>query len=152
MAKFDPYNWWKRGVRMTTPLRTAPRGASEPLVWYQILNGDFKHSPYWEMSKKEVGLWKKEVDEYRKKNPRISEKSVQDFADSRWRMYHKRIEKLKESHLQYEVSRLHLLKEGLIQAFGMDIWDETVEKCDGDETKLYEEYKKEAIKLKGELK
>ena len=112
----------------------------------------FKHSPYWEMSKKEVGLWNKEVDEYRKKNPRISEKSVQDFADSRWRMYHKRIEKLKESHLQYEVSRLHLLKEGLIQAFGMDIWDETVEKCDGDETKLYEEYKKEAIKLKGELK
>jgi hypothetical protein len=104
------------------------------------------------MSKKEVGLWKKEVDEYRKKNPRISEKSVQDFADYRWRMYHKRIEKLKESHLQYETSRLHLLKEGLIQAFGMDIWDEIVEKCDGDETKLYQEYKKEAIKLKGELK
>ena len=151
MAKFDPYNWWKRGVRMTTPLRKVPRGASEPLVWYQILNGDFKHSPYWEMSKKEVDLWNKEVDEYRKKNPRISEKSVQDVADSRWRMYHKRIEKLKESHLQYEVSRLHLLKEGLIQAFGMDIWDEMVEKCDGDETKLYQEYKKQAIKTKGEI-
>jgi hypothetical protein len=103
------------------------------------------------MSKKEVDLWNKEVDEYRKKNPRISEKSVQDFADSRWRMYHKRIEKLKESHLQYEVSRLHLLKEGLIQAFGMDIWDEMVEKCDGDETKLYQEYKKQAIKTKGEI-
>ena len=151
MAKFDPYNWWKRGVRMTTPLRKAPRGALEPLVWYQILNGDFKYSPYWEMSRKEVDLWNKEVDEYRKKNPRISERSVQDFADSRWRMYHKRIEKLKESHLQYEVSRLHLLKEGLIQAFGMDIWDEMVEKCDGDETKLYQEYKKQAIKTKGEI-
>jgi hypothetical protein len=105
------------------------------------------------MSKKEVDYWKKEVEDYRKKNPRVSEKSIQDFADARWRMYHKRIEKLKESHLQYETSRLHLLKEGLIQAFGVDIWDEVVEKCDGDETKLYNLYKKESNKiLKGELK
>ena len=153
MAKFDPYNWWKRGVRMTTPLRKVPKGSSEPLVWYQILNGDFKHSPYWEMSRKEVDYWKKEVDDYRKKNPRISEKSVQDFADSRWRMYHKRIERLRESHLQYEVSRLAMLKEGLINAFGIDIWDEMVEICDGDETKLYKLYKTESTKRKkGELK
>lgn len=153
MAKFDPYNWWKRGVRMTTPLRKVPKGSSEPLVWYQILNGDFKHSPYWEMSRKEVDYWKKEVDDYRKKNPRISEKSVQDFAESRWRMYHKRIERLRESHLQYEVSRLAMLKEGLINAFGVDIWDEMVEICDGDETKLYKLYKTESTKRKkGELK
>jgi len=145
MAKFDPYNWWKRGVRMTTPLRKVPKGASEPLVWYQILNGDFKHSPYWEMSRKEVDYWKKEVDDYRKKNPRITEKSVQDFADTRWRMYHKRIERLRESHLQYEVTRLAMLKEGLIQAFGIDIWDELVERCDGDETKLYNQYKKKVM-------
>ena len=136
---------------MTTPLRKVPKGASEPLVWYQILNGDFKHSPYWEMSKKEVDYWKKEVEDYRKKNPRISEKSLQDFADARWRMYHKRIEKLKESHLQYETSRLALLKEGLVNAFGVDIWDEVVEKCDGDETKLYKEYKKQTSKIKGEI-
>ena len=150
MAKFDPYNWWKRGVRMTTPLRKIPKGSSEPLVWYQILNGDFKHSPYWEMSRKEVDYWKKEVDDYRKKNPRISEKSVQDFADSRWRMYHKRIERLRESHLQYEVSRLAMLKEGLINAFGIDIWDEMAEICDGDETKLYKLYKTESTKRKKE--
>lgn len=136
---------------MTTPLRKIPKGSSEPLVWHQIQNGDFKHSPYWEMSKKEVDYWKKEVEDYKKKNPRISEKSVQDFADARWRMYHKRIEKLKESHLQYETSRLHLLKEGLIQAFEVDIWDEVVERCDGDETKLYNQYKKETIKSKGEI-
>ena len=136
---------------MTTPLRKVPKGTSEPLVWHQIQNGDFKYSPYWEMSKKEVEYWEKEVADYRKKNPRVSEKSIQDFADSRWGMYHKRIEKLKESHLQYETSRLALLKEGLIQAFGVDIWDEMIEKCDGDETKLYKEYKKEAIKLKGEI-
>jgi len=136
---------------MTTPLRKVPKGSSEPLVWHQIQNGDFRHSPYWEMSKKEVDYWKKEVADYRKKNPRISEKSVQDFADSRWRMYHKRIERLKESHLQYEVSRLALLKEGLAQAFGIDIWEEMVEKCDGDETKLYNQYKKETIKIKGEI-
>lgn len=153
MAKFDPYNWWKRGVRMTTPLRKVPKGASEPLVWYQILNGDFKHSPYWEMSNKETDYWKKEIADYRKKNPRITEKSVQDFADARWRMYHRRIERLRESHLQYEVTRLAMLKEGLINAFEVDIWDELVERCDGDETKLYKMYKTESIKRKkGELK
>jgi len=153
MAKFDPYNWWKRGVRMTTPLRKVPKGASEPLVWYQILNGDFKHSPYWEMSNKETDYWKKEIADYRKKNPRITEKSVQDFADARWRMYHRRIERLRESHLQYEVARLAMLKEGLINAFEVDIWDELVERCDGDETKLYKMYKTESIKRKkGELK
>lgn len=150
MAKFDPYNWWKRGVRMTTPLRKVPKGASEPLVWYQILNGDFKHSPYWEMSNKETDYWKKEIADYRKKNPRITEKSVQDFADARWRMYHRRIERLRESHLQYEVTRLAMLKEGLINAFGVDIWDELVERCDGDETKLYKMYKTESIKRKKE--
>lgn len=150
MAKFDPYNWWKRGVRMTTPLRKVPKGASEPLVWYQILNGDFKHSPYWEMSNKETDYWKKEIADYRKKNPRITEKSVQDFSDSRWRMYHRRIERLRESHLQYEVTRLAMLKEGLINAFGVDIWDELVERCDGDETKLYKMYKTESIKRKKE--
>jgi hypothetical protein len=149
MAKFDPYNWWKRGVRMTTPLRKAPRGASEPLVWHQIQNGDFRPSPYWDMSIKEIDHWKKEIEDYKGKNPRISEESVRDFADSRWRMYRKRIEKLKESHLQYETSRLSLLKEGLIKAFGVDIWDEMTEKCDGDETKLYKNYKTEAIKRKG---
>lgn len=151
MAKFDPYNWWKRGVRMTTPLKKLPKGATEPLVWYQIQNGDFKCSPYWEMAKKETVYWEKEVEEYRRKNPRISDRSLQDFSDSRRRIYHKRAEKLKESHIQYEISRLDLLKEGLFKAFGVDLWDKMVEKCDGDETKLYEEYKKEAIKLKGEI-
>jgi hypothetical protein len=135
---------------MTTPLRKVPKGASEPLVWYQILNGDFKHSPYWEMSNKETDYWKKEIVDYRKKNPRITEKSVQDFADARWRMYHRRIERLRESHLQYEVTRLAMLKEGLINAFGVDIWDELVERCDGDETKLYKMYKTESIKRKKE--
>ena len=136
---------------MTTPLRKLPRGASEPLVWYQILNGDFKHSPYWSMANKEVDYWKKEIEDYKKKNPRVTEGAVKDFADTRWRMYHKRMEKLKEAHLQYEISRLALLKEGLVNAFGIDIWDEMVEKCDGDETKLYKQYKTEAIKRKGEI-
>lgn len=136
---------------MTTPLRKAPKGSSEPLVWYQILHGDFKLSPYWEMSNKEIEYWKKEVEDYRKKNPRVSEKSVEEFSDSRWRMYHKRIEKLRESHLQYEVTRLGMLKEGLIKAFGIDIWEEIVEKCDGDETKLYKLYKEESIKRKKKL-
>ena len=151
MARFDPYNWWKRGVRMTTPLRKVPKGSSEPLVWYQILNGDFKHSPYWSMANKEVDYWKKEIEDYKKKNPRVTEGAVKDFADTRWRMYHKRMEKLKEAHLQYEISRLALLKEGLVNAFGIDIWDEMVEKCDGDETKLYKQYKIEVIKRKGEI-
>ena len=96
----------------------------------------------------EAYFWNQEIEEHRAKNSRISEDSVRDFSNSRWKIYHKRIEKLKEEHLRYETNRLSLLKEGLIKAFNLDIWEEIVEKCDGDETKLYNEYKIETIKRK----
>jgi hypothetical protein len=100
------------------------------------------------MADKELVYWEKEIKEYKVKNPRISEASVRDFANNRWKVYHKRIEKLKEEHLRYETNRLSLLKEGLIKTFDLDIWEEIVEKCDGDETKLYNQYKIETIKRK----
>jgi hypothetical protein len=148
MEKFNPYTWWKRGVKVNPPTKKKPKGATEPLIWYQILNGDFKESPYWEMSNQEFVYWKREVDEYKSKNSRISESSAQDFSNARWKVYHKRIEKLREEHLKHETNRISLLKEGLIKAFNIDIWEEIIEKCDGDETKLYNEYKIETIKRK----
>jgi hypothetical protein len=148
MAKFNPYTWWKRGVKVNPPTKKKPKGATEPLVWYQILNGDFKESPFWEMSNQEFVYWKKEVDEYKAKNSRISESSARDFSNARWKVYHKRIEKLREEHLKHETNRISLLKEGLIKAFEIDIWEEIIEKCEGDETKLYNEYKIETIKRK----
>jgi hypothetical protein len=148
MAKFNPYTWWKRGVTVNPLLKKKPKGSTEPLIWHQILNGDFKESPYWKMANQELVYWKKEVEDYKAKNPRITDRSVQDFANLRWKVYHKRIEKLKEEHLKYETNRISLLKEGLIKAFDIDIWEEMVEKCDGDETKLYNEYKIETIKRK----
>jgi hypothetical protein len=152
MSAFDPYNWWKRGVKVTTPLRKSPKGSPDPLVWHQIQHGDFRPSPYWKMSEAEVSLWEKEVKDYRRKNPRVTEESIQEFAENRWRTYRRRIEKLKESHLQYEISRIEMLKQGLIEAFGIDIWEEMIEKCDGDETTLYHQYKIESLKRKGETK
>lgn len=151
MPKFDPYSWWKRGVRVTTPIKKAPKYSADPLVWHQIQHGDFRPSPYWEMSNKEVDLWKSEIKTYKEKNPRVSEDSIRDFSETRWKMYQKRIEKLRIDHITYEASRLELLKEGLISAFGVDIWENVLLKCDGDETKLYNLYKKEAIKLKEKI-
>jgi DNA polymerase elongation subunit (family B) len=147
MAKFS---WWKRGVKVTTPIKKVPKGSSEPLVWHQIQHGDFRPSPYLEMAKIEFEMWKNEIEKYKSKNPRVSEDSIRDFSNLRWRTYHKRIEKLKGDHIQYESSRLKMLKDGLISAFGMDIWEKVIEKCEGDETNLYNLYKKETMKIKGE--
>jgi len=63
MAKFNPYTWWKRGVKINPPTKKKPKGATEPLIWYQILNGDFKESPFWEMSNQEFVYWKQEVED-----------------------------------------------------------------------------------------
>lgn len=138
------FNWWKRGIKITKPLSKAPKGSGNPLVWHQIQHGDFRPSPYWEMSREEINLFEKEVEKRRKENPYSSEEHIQNWARSRWSTYWKRIEKLKESHIEYENKRILLLKKGLIDAFGKDVWEESVMECEGDEMDLYEIYKKKS--------
>jgi len=150
MGKFDVFNWWKRGVRVNTPLTKAPKGSGYPLVWHQIQHGDFRPSPYWEMSNEEFRLFDKEVESYRKEKPYLGNDSVEEWSRPRWKVYHKRIEKLRESHVEYEQKRISLLKRGLIEAFDYDVWDESISQCDGDEMDLYEIYKLNSAKKRNE--
>ena len=150
MGKFDVFNWWKRGVRVNTPLTKAPKGSGYPLVWHQIQHGDFRPSPYWEMSNEEFRLFDKEVEAYRKEKPYLGNDSVEEWARPRRKVYHKRIEKLRESHIEYEQKRISLLKRGLIEAFDYDVWEESISQCDGDEMDLYEIYKLNSTKKRNE--
>lgn len=120
---FDRFNWWKRGVKVTKPLAKVPAGSDKPLVYHQILHGDFRPSPYWDMAKQEEEYLRQEVEKYKKANPTARPDTVRDFEYSRARIYTKRANKLRESHQEYEVSRLDMLRKGLKDAFGHDEWE-----------------------------
>lgn len=150
MGKFDVFNWWKRGVRVTTPLTKCPKGSGHPLVWHQIQHGDFRPSPYWEMSNEEFKLFEKEIQDYLKKKPYIGQEALDEWSRSRWPTYRKRIEKLRESHVEYENKRIHLLKKGLLEAFDFDVWEESLSVCEGDEMELYEIYKRKSGEKRNE--
>jgi hypothetical protein len=150
MGKFDMFNWWKRGVTVTSPIKKIPKGSGHPLVWHQIMHGDFRPSPYWEMSNLEIDLFNKEIEDYKKKKPYSSKEAIEEWSRSRWSTYHKRIEKLKEAHIEYEQKRISLLKKGLLEAFDVDIWEESLRECQGDEMDLYEIYKKKSSEINGQ--
>ena len=138
------FNWWKRGVNVTKILGKVPSGSGYPLVWHQIQHGDFRPSPYWEMSMDEIKFFEQEIKDYIKKKPYIGKDSIEEFSRSRWKTYHKRIEKLRESHIEYEQKRISLLRKGLLEAFDFDVWEETISECQGDEMDLYDLYKEKS--------
>lgn len=144
---FSPFHYWRRGVQMTKMINTVPKGFIGPLVKARIEHGDFDPCPYWEMSMEEISLWQSEVDEYRAKG--YSKDAIDDFSRTRWAVYKKRINKLREAHCEYEELRLNTLRNGLLEAFNIDVWDEAVEKCEGDSAMdLYNTYSVIATKAK----
>jgi len=133
---------------VSAPLTKAPKGSGYPLVWHQIQHGDFRPSPYWEMSNEEFKLFDKEIEVYKKEKPYIGKDAVEEWSRSRWKTYHKRIEKLRGSHIEYEQKRISLLRKGLLEAFDHDVWNESISGCEGDEMDLYEIYKlKSGLKI-----
>ena len=99
------------------------------------------------MSLEEIALWQSEVDEYRAKG--YAKDTVDDFSRTRWAVYKKRIDKLREAHCLYEESRILMLRNGLLEAFNIDVWDDAVEKCEGDSPMdLYNTYNEIATSAK----
>ena len=132
---------------MSKMLTKVPKGYYGPLVKARIEHGDFDACPYWEMSMEEIAMWQDEVDEYRSKG--YGREAVEEFSRTRWVVYKKRIDKLREAHMLYEESRLHALRMGLEEAFRVDVWDEALEKCEGDSPMdLYECYEKLAREVR----
>ena len=144
------FNWWKRGVKVSTPLTKTSKGSGYPLVWHQIQHGDFRPSPYWEMSNEEIRMFEEEVEEYRRQKPYIGREALEEWSRSRWTPYQKRIEKLKESHIEYEQKTIFLLKKGLLEAFDFDVWEESISECEGNEMDLYEIYKRKSGEKRNE--
>jgi hypothetical protein len=141
---FSPFHYWRRGVQTTKMINKVPRGYVGSLVKARIEHGDFDPCPYWEMSMEEIALWQSEVDEYRAKG--YGRDAVEEFSRARWAIYKKRIDKLREAHCNYEELRLNMLRVGLVEAFNIDVWDEAIEKCEGDTPMdLYNTYNKLAV-------
>lgn len=142
---FSQFHYWRRGVSMTRPLTSTPAKSMGSLVLHQIKHGDFDPCPYWEMSMQEISMWQSEVDEYRDKG--FGKAAVEEFSQSRWAVYKKRINKLQEAHVEYEQNRLVMLRKGLIEAFRIDVWDQALDACEGDDVmSLYETYEKLAYR------
>lgn len=132
---------------MSKMINKVPRGYIGPLVKARIEHGDFDACPYWDMSVEEIGMWQSEVDDYRARG--YGREAVEEFSRVRWAIYKKRIDKLREAHMMYEESRLGMLRTGLIEAFGIDVWEEALEQCEGESPMdLYNCYSKLAIAAK----
>ena len=131
---------------MSKMLTKVPKSYIGPLVKARIEHGDFDPCPYWDMSMEEIAMWQSEVDEYVAKG--YGREAVEEFSRNRWVVYKKRIDKLREAHIEYEENRLAILRTGLVEAFGIDVWDEALEECTGDVMDLYKCYSRLALQAK----
>lgn len=130
---FNAFNYWKRGRKAVPMLKKAPKNSPYPLVWHQIKKGCYDLSPYWSLIGVEHALLRKEIHDFKKNNPRASQESIDAFILKRRPIYNKRIRKLEEAHHEYESKRLIMLKNQFIVDFGVDVWEEALETCMGDE-------------------
>lgn len=137
---FSPFTYYQRGRPVTAFKNSKPKSYQGPLVKYQIEQGCYEESHYWEMAKEEEEMFRKEVEEFKKENPNADEHDVRERLISRKRQYDLRISKLKEEHLNYETSRLAKLREGLINHYCIDVWEEALELCDGGAKELFDVY------------
>ena len=65
-----------------------------------------------------------------------------EYMRDRTRMQNLRVLKLAEESHKKEEELLFKLRQELTAAFGIDLWDEAVENCDGDLKEFYEYYRK----------
>lgn len=138
---FSPFTYWQRGKQVNAFKNSKPKSYQGSLVQYQIEQGCYEESHYWEMAKEEEEMFRQEVEDFKKANPNADEHDVRERMMSRKRQYDLRIAKLREEHLNYEDSRLAKLREGLANHYGgVDVWDEALELCDGGPQELFEVY------------
>ena len=141
MGKFSQFTYWKSGVNIGRKKVKLPKDATEYLVYYQILNGEYDESPYWKMSIDEFEKLEGECLNWKLENNRSSSDAYDHWYIHRRRVYNKKIQKLREAHQNYEESRLKSLKVQLIKDFGYDIFDDLMDNHDGDLIQFYYDYK-----------
>lgn len=144
------FTYWMRGETVKPPLKKVPKGSNKPLVYHQMMNGDFDPSPYLLMVEEEDKRLEKEVSAWKKKNNGYSKELFDEWYRGRKAVYNTRKFKLEKEHWEYDRSRMELFKKGLRDAFLLDLWDQILEKSSGDVKEFYDLYASEASRLKAE--
>jgi len=148
---FSPFTYWRRDTWVKPPLKKIPKGKTGPLVYHQLLHGDFEPSPYLKMVDKEWSEYGKEVDKIRE-DFKSDREGLFEKTRSRLAVYNKRVQKLEEEHWKLDEKRLDLFRKGLKDAFLIDIWDKVMEKYpDTTPQEFYECYKKEVKMINNKI-
>lgn len=131
----------KKEVKKET-LKRLPPNATEKLVYYQILNGDFNEPTYWNNAETEFGKLEREVVMWKKENPRSHKLAFEDWYVVRRRIYNQRAERLREKHQVEENKILNKLQKRLNDDFGFDYSPVDITSFEGTMVDLYFAYKK----------
>lgn len=139
------FNWWRRHkTRTLLKRRDAFKGQS--FLLQQILHGDYEHSEYLKQARQEL----KYAHQEKMKTAATwiaSEEALRYKLDEIDRKYIKRHNKLMEDYHREESNTLYGLQSSLLKEFGVDVWEESLEKVgEGDIKALYYTYTELAIK------
>mgnify|MGYP006278494395 FL=1 len=136
MGKF---NWWRRHKKRPL-LKRKDAFKGQSFFIQQILHGDFDPSDYYNQAKQELVYAEKDMAKITS-TWIASEESLRYKLDEIERKYIKRHNKLMEDHHREESMMLFALKAGLLNEFGVDVWEESLEKVgEGDIKALYSIY------------
>lgn len=120
------FNYFKRGVTVAR----CPKLSDYLHLPTLIAKGAFDEAPYWQMSNIEMQNYENELVKYAKSHPHVSPDAIAEHRINRRAVYSKRREKLRESHQDYEQTRINLMHAMFIKYFGIDVFDQAIERCD----------------------
>jgi len=136
------FTYWKNGVLIgKKSITKVPKGGTEKLVYYQILNGEFDESPYWKIALEEEAKFEGEIVMWKEGNKRASKEAFEDWKMNRRKVYNKKIQKLREEHQKYEVDRLFKLKKRMNHDFPSVLNSVDFDSFEGNLVELYFECK-----------
>ena len=132
---YNRFRWWTRKKKHKPLSATAP-------LYDKIKNGDYDYSRMFEEADEVRGQAKKAYDDTYRNYGGTDEKNRIEVALEASRMKRLRALKLQLEAHKDEQMILWRLRKDLKETFGIDVWDEAVEKVDGDLMALYTYYKK----------
>ena len=136
---YNPFRWFTKGTYRKRPLKS-----SSPLL-LRIQNGDFEYSPFLRESVDEEQNYQNKFNEFMSTSmiENIMDRKVEAHEYARMRRIAS--QKLMEKGLEEEAVRLNELRKQLELEFGVDLWDECLEKQRGTGTTedMYWWYKKQ---------
>ena len=136
---YNPFRWFTKGTYRKKPLKS-----SAPLL-LRIQNGDFEYSPFLRESVDEEQNYQEKYNQFMVTSMIDDEMNRKVEAHQHAKLRRVASQKLMEKGLEEELTRLHELRRLLELEFGVDLWDECLEKQRGTGTTedMYWWYKKQ---------